>query len=224
MKKQTAVVLGSTGLTGQFLVPMLLEDPAFDKVRILVRRPVTLVHPKLEIEIVDFNDLPAYRTKLGKGDTIFCCIGTTQKKVKGNKQLYRQIDVDIPVHAAQMGKDAGFTSYFLVSAVGADAHAMNFYLKIKGDVEKEIAALQFERFHVFRPSLVLGDRKEFRFMELMAKGVMNLIGPLFFGSIKKYRGVFAKDIAAAMLVAAKNPTHGMFVHHYADMMKAAGNK
>ena len=58
MRTQTAVVLGSTGLTGQFLVPMLLEDPAFDKVRILVRKPVTLVHPKLEIEIVDFTNLP----------------------------------------------------------------------------------------------------------------------------------------------------------------------
>lgn len=221
MKTQTAVVLGSSGLTGSFLVPMLLNDDAFDKVRILVRKPSDIVHPKLEMEIVDFNNLPQYRSKLGKGDTIFCCIGTTLKNVKGDKKLYREIDMNIPVHAAQMGKDAGFTGYFLVSAVGADAHSANFYLKLKGEVEKEIAALQYERFHVFRPSLVMGNRKEFRLMELMAKKMMSLISPLFIGPIQKYRGMLANDIAAAMVVAAKNPRHGMFIHHYADMMKAA---
>ena len=222
MQPQTAVVLGATGLTGQFLVTLLLNDPAISTVRILVRKPVQLVHPKLEIAIVDFNNLADYRAKLGKGDAIFCCIGTTLGKVNGDKKLYRQIDLDIPLHAAQMGKDAGFTAYYLVSAVGANPHAVNFYLKLKGEVEAAISALQYLRFHVFRPSLVLGDRKEFRLTELIAKGFMKVVGPLFIGPIKKYRGMMAADIATAMVVAAQNPAHGMFVHYYADMMEAAG--
>ena len=223
MKPQTAVVLGATGLTGNFLVEMLLNDPEFSKVRVLVRRPITLVHPKLEIEIVDFFNLSDYRNKLGTGDAIFCCIGTTQSKVKGNKTEYRNIDVGIAVHAAQMGKDAGFTGYYLISAVGADSHSANFYLKIKGDVEKEIAALQFERFHVFRPSLVLGARKEFRFKEIVATKVMSVVSHLLIGKLKRYRGMQASTIAAAMVAAAKKPSKGMFIHHYSDMMKMAGS-
>lgn len=221
MQPKTAVVLGSTGLTGQFLTQFLLNDITFTKVRILVRKPVSISHPKLEIEIVDFEKLADYRKKLGNGDCIFCCIGTTQRKVKGDKVLYRKIDVDIPVHAAQMGKDAGFKQYLVVSAVGANPRSANYYLKIKGDMEKEITALQYDRFHVFRPSLVLGDRTEFRPLEIFAKNTMKVFDHLLFGKAKRYRSMQAMDIARAMVAAAKNDAHGMFVHHYEDMMRLA---
>jgi len=217
----TAVVLGATGLIGEQLVQQLLADPAFSKVRILVRRQVKLSHPKLEMQIVNFDNLVEYRSKLGQGDCIFCCIGTTQKKVKGDKNKYRKIDVDIPVNAAKMGKDAGFTGYLLVSAVGANSHAANFYLRLKGEVEREIADLNFVSFHAFRPSILLGERKEFRLGEIIGKGVMKGISGLFFGNLKKYKGIDGADVAKAMVAAAKSNGKGMFVHHYEDMIKTA---
>lgn len=219
MQSLTAVVLGATGLVGEQLVQQLLNDPAFLKVRILVRRQVELSHSKLEAEIVDFNNLPQFRSELGRGDCIFCCIGTTQKKVKGDKAAYHKIDVGIPVNAAKMGKDAGFTKYLLVSSVGADAHSKNFYLRFKGEVEKEIADLNFNSFHVFRPGILIGKRKEFRLAETIGKGVMQGLSGLFFGDLKKYRGIDAAHVAQAMVAAAKFDGKGMFVHHYEDMMK-----
>lgn len=215
----TAAVLGSTGFIGEQLVQQLLNDPAFSKVRILVRRQVKLSHPKLEVQIVNFNNLVEYRSRLGQGDCIFCCIGTTQKKVKGDKNQYHKIDVDIPVNAAKMGKDAGFTTYLLVSAVGADAHAANFYLRLKGEAEKEIAALNFISFHAFRPSILLGERKERRLGETIGKGIMKVISGLFLGKLKKYKGIEGAVVAKAMIAAAKSGGKGMFVHHYQDMMK-----
>lgn len=80
MQTLTAVVLGATGLVGEQLVQQLLNDPAFSKVRILVRRPVKLSHQKLEVAILNFDDLAEFRRKLDRGNCIFCCIGTTQKK------------------------------------------------------------------------------------------------------------------------------------------------
>ena len=68
MQSLTAVVLGATGLIGKQLVQQLLVDPVFSKVRILVRRPVELSHPKLEVAIADFNKLEDYRNKIGQGD------------------------------------------------------------------------------------------------------------------------------------------------------------
>lgn len=215
----TAAVLGATGLTGENLVQQLLNDPAFSKVRILVRRPVKLSHTKLEVQVVNFDNLAEYRSKLGKGDCIFCCIGTTQKKVNGDKNKYRSIDLDIAVNAAKMGKDAGFTKYLLVSAVGANARAANFYMKLKGEVENEIAAIDFDSFHVFRPGFLMGKRKEFRLVEIIAKGVMPIISGLFFGKSEKYKAIEASAVAKAMTAAARSDEKGMFVYHYQDMLK-----
>lgn len=219
MQSLTAVVLGATGLIGEQVVRQLLADTTFSKVRILVRRPVKLSHPKLEVEIVNFENFTEYRRRVGSGDCIFCCIGTTQKKVKGDKNAYRKIDVNIPVNAAKMGKDAGFTKYLLVSAVGADAHAKNFYLRLKGEAEREISDLNFNSFHAFRPSILLGERKEFRLAESIGKGVMQGLSGLFMGNLKKFKGIEGADVAKAMVAAAKSDGKGMFVHHYDDMMK-----
>lgn len=219
MQSFTAVVLGATGLVGEQLVQQLLNDPDFSKVRILVRRPVELSHSKLETEIVNFDNLVEYRKKLNHGDCIFCCIGTTTKKVRGDKKAYYKIDVEIPLNAAKMGKDAGFTRYLLVSAVGADAHSKNFYLRLKGEVEREIGALNFSSFHVFRPSMLYGNRKEFRLAELIGKGVMKGLSGLFAGKLKKFKGIDVADVAQAMVTAAKSEGRGMFVHHYNDMVK-----
>jgi len=219
METMTAAVLGATGLTGENLVQQLLNDPAFSKVRILVRRPVKLSHTKLEVQVVNFDNLAEYRSKLGKGDCIFCCIGTTQKKVNGDKNKYRSIDLDIAVNAAKMGKDAGFTKYLLVSAVGANARAANFYMKLKGEVENEIAAIDFDSFHVFRPGFLMGKRKEFRLVEIIAKGVMPIISGLFFGKSEKYKAIEASAVAKAMTAAARSDEKGMFVYHYQDMLK-----
>ena len=162
MNGQTAVVLGSTGLIGSQVLNQLLNDDAFTKVRVLVRRPLNITDPKLEVCITDFSNYTDYQTKLGKGDSIFCCIGTTNAKVKGDKALYRTIDFDIPVNAARFGKDAGFQQFLLVSAVGANSKSSIFYSRLKGEVEEVIETFHFKSFHVFRPSVLLGNRNEER--------------------------------------------------------------
>jgi len=211
-------VLGATGLIGEQLVTELLKDDAFEKVRILVRRPVNITHPKLEVQIVNFDNLADFREKLGKGDCVFCCIGTTQKQVKGDKTAYRKVDYDIPVNAAKMAQHAGFKNYLLVSAVGASVSSNNFYLKLKGEVEKAIAEQRFESFHVFRPSMLLGKRKELRPAELIGKGIMQTLSFIFVGGLKKYKGIHAVDVAKAMIAASKSSIKGMVVHHYEDMV------
>jgi uncharacterized protein YbjT (DUF2867 family) len=223
MQSFTAVVLGATGLIGEQLLQQLLNDDAFSKVRILVRRQVQLSHPKLEVQLVDFDNLEDYTNKVGKGDCIFCCVGTTNKKVHGDNIAYRKVDLEIPVKAGKISRNAGFTSYLLVSAVGANADARNFYLKLKGTVEKEIELLQFPSFQIFRPSILLGKRKEFRLGEIIGKRVMQAFAVLFVGGLNKYKGIESSVVAKAMVVAAKSADRGIFVHHYKEMREAAGD-
>ena len=221
MQSLTAVVLGATGLIGEQLVQQLLDDPAYSKVRILVRRPLEISHTKLEIAVVNFDNPVECRIKLGKGDCLFCCIGTTNKKVKGNNAAYRKVDFDIPVNAALWAKEAGFASYLLVSAVGANKASSNFYLRLKGEVENEIAGLHFQSFHIFRPGLLLGERKEFRFGELIAKPISKVLSLFLIGGLAKYKGVQADAVAKAMTAVAKSGKQGKWVYYYPDIIEAA---
>lgn len=198
----TATIIGSTGLIGGHLLELLLKDEAFNTVRILIRRPVEVTHLKLEKKLVDFTDLESFRLALEGTDVIFCAIGTTMKKMKGDKTAYRKVDYDIAVNAAKLGKACGCEKYVLVSAVGADSKSRNFYLRLKGEIEEAVESSGIGAVYILRPSLLMGNRKEFRLSEKLATWLM----PLFAFIIPaKYRPVKASEVAKAMLNAVKEP-------------------
>ena len=221
MNEQTAVVIGATGLIGHILVEYLLNDPAFRRVRILVREKTGISHLKLEERIVNFNDIDDYANKFGKGDVIFSCVGTTQKKVQGDKIAYKKVDFDIPVNAAKIGIENGFKKFMLVSSVGADATAKNFYLKLKGETEDALKQFPFENISFFQPSILLGERNEYRSGEQIAKSLMRVFSKLLVGGYKKYRAIDAKDVAAAMINESKKLHPGVHYFEYQDIMRLA---
>jgi len=214
MNGRTAVVLGATGLIGSSLVELLLRDDAFATVRVLVRRPFPLQNPKLDIRITDFSDYESYKKNLGTGDCIFSCIGTTNADVKGDKALYRTIDFDIPVNAARFGSEAGFKQFLLVSAIGADARSRIFYSRLKGEVEEVISTFPFQGLHIFRPSLLVGERKQKRLGEVIGTVIFRLISFLI---PSKYQAIEGKTVAKAMLKAARENTPGLNNYEYKDM-------
>ncbi|HEX4851324.1 MAG TPA: NAD(P)H-binding protein, partial [Puia sp.] len=138
MNLKKAIVLGATGMVGAELVRQLISDDQFRYIDVLSRRPLSFQDPKLNVKLVKFDDTNSFRSAIDKADTIFCCIGTTMKQVKGDKDLYRKIDFDIAVNAARFGSENGVVQYVLVSAVGANALSRNFYLRLKGEVEEAI--------------------------------------------------------------------------------------
>ena len=113
MSEKTAAILGSTGMIGSYLLELILADNYFSTVRVLVRRPVPRKTDQVEVKLVDFNDAESFRLALEDCQTIFSCIGTTQKNVKGNNELYRQVDFDIPLKAARLAKMLDAQNLFL---------------------------------------------------------------------------------------------------------------
>ncbi len=219
MRPQTAVVIGASGLIGSFVLQYLLNDDTFDVVKVLVRKPLSISHSKLQSVIVNFNDLNDFKNKLGSSDCIFCCVGTTNKKAKGDNVAYRKVDYDIPVNAARFAKEAGFRTYLLISSVGANVNSDNFYLKLKGEVEKDIDKINFENFQIFRPSFLLGIRNEFRPGELIGKKFIQTFSFLLMGSLRKYKPIAASDVAKAMVLAAKKDMNGKMIYEYDGMKK-----
>jgi len=223
MNEQTAVVIGATGLTGNLVVEELLKENNFKTVRVLVRRNVNIVHPKLQQEIVNFNDINDYTKRFGDGDVIFCCVGTTQKKVKGDKILYKKIDHDIPVNAARIGISKGYKKFLVISSVGANENSSNFYLRLKGKTENALKEFPFFNLSIFQPSIINGQRNESRIGEIIAQTIMDILSFLFIGPLKKYRAIGANNIAKAMVQASKLQKRGVDYYRHDEIMELARN-
>jgi uncharacterized protein YbjT (DUF2867 family) len=191
---KTAILLGATGLTGGYLLNLLLETPEFESVLLFSRKSVNMVHPKLEEYLVDllrFED----KTEFFKGDVVFCCIGTTQAKTK-DKELYKAIDYGIPVTAAKMAAKNGIECFLVISAMGASSSSSVFYNKTKGQMEEDVLKQEIAHTYILRPSLIGGDRNESRLGERIAQLLMGTFGFLI---PKKYRMIHPETIAKAML-------------------------
>ena len=214
----TATIIGSTGLIGGHLLNQLLQDDDIATVRALVRRSLKTSHPKLQVVVIDFSDLAAFKEGIRGSDAVFCAVGTTNKKVKGDKTAYRKVDYDIPVNAARFCAETGGKKILLVSSVGADSRSGNFYLKLKGEVEEEIRRLPIPSFSNFRPSMLLGKRNESRPLETIAQKISK---PLSFLFPDKYKPIDAADVAKAMIAAAKQRNPGARIYHYREMMALA---
>jgi uncharacterized protein YbjT (DUF2867 family) len=213
---KTATLIGATGLIGGELLNLILNDDYFGTVRVLVRRPFNRNNPKLEKKLVDFNDNDSLLVALDNSDVVLCAVGTTQKKVKGDKEAYRKIDYDIPVHAARFCKMTGCKTFVFVSSVGANSKSNNFYLKLKGEVEDAVKEVGLESVHIMRPSMLLGNREEFRFGEKIGSPLMKAFSFLL---PSKYKPVEATDVAKAMITASKENRKGFFVYEYNEIRK-----
>ncbi|MEO6314010.1 MAG: NAD(P)H-binding protein [Chitinophagaceae bacterium] len=214
-----AILIGATGLTGGILLKQLLTDPVFSHVKIIGRRTTGVKHTKLEECIIDFNDAAAFEQATSGGDVLFCCIGTTQTKVKGDKTAYKKVDFDIAVNAARYGARNGLSKFLLISSVGANAASSNFYLRLKGETESAILSQPINTVYIMRPSLLLGNRKEPRIAERIAQPVMQFFSRFLIGDMARYKAIDASELASAMRAAAKETTTGKFICSYVAIKK-----
>ncbi len=136
-------------------------------------------------------------------DDLFCCLGTTIRKA-GSQEAFKRVDHDYPLALARLGKTVGAQQFLLVSALGADAQSSVFYSRVKGETERDIAAIGLPKVSFMRPSILLGERHERRPGERAGIFVGKLIAPLLLGPLRKYRPIHADDVAAAMLYVANH--------------------
>ena len=198
--RPVALLVGATGLVGQQCLRLLTQDPAVGSVRVLVRRPLAVDSPKVQVCVADFDRLETHADWLA-ADWVFCALGTTIAKA-GSRAAFRQVDFDYPLQVAQLAKAQGAKRFLLVSATGADAKSKVFYSRVKGEREEAIAAIGFESVTFARPSLLAGERDEVRIAERIG---------LKFGWLlpERYRPVQARQVAQGLVNAAKSGRPGV---------------
>lgn len=211
---KTATLIGVTGLIGNYLYQLLKEDKTYDVIHLIVRRTYPNNNNKTEIKVIDFSNIETLTSAIAGSHAVFVAVGTTQKKVKGDKLAYRKVDFDIPINAAKACKRNGCENFILASSVGANSKSRSFYLKLKGEVEDALKTIGVKSVHVMRPSMLLGERKEFRFGAKIGK---LLAVPFSFLLPARYKPIHGMKVAKAMLEASKSNNEGFFVYEYKEI-------
>lgn len=198
------VLAGASGLVGSALSDRLVADPAVEKVISLARRPSGRRDPKWsEVLVKDLAEMKSRAAELC-GDVYFCALGTTIKTA-GSQEAFRRIDHRAVVDFGEVAKTNNARAFVLVSASGADAKSFIFYSRVKGETENDLRALGLKGLTIFRPSLLIGERREHRAGEKVFLNLYHALEGVLPTAIRRRFGTDVGVLAEAMLRAGKNP-------------------
>ena len=211
------LLAGSTGLIGSALLEMLLNNDQVAKVSILVRNPITIEHAKLNVVEVEYDNLDE-SVIAPNVDGLLCCLGTTMSQA-GGKDAFRRVDYEYVVTLAVFAQRKKVAQFHVVSAAGASPTSKIFYNKVKGRMEMEVKKLaKIRSIYIYRPSMLLGDRTEFRLAESLGKVLMNVFS---FIIPKSSTAIFDTQVASSMISNALNPKKGVNVVSNAEMIESS---
>lgn len=211
---KTALLAGATGLIGSQLLPLLLASGRYSKVTVVGRRELPLSHPKLTQVVTNLDRLELVREQLA-ADDVYCCLGTTMAQA-GSKEAFYQVDFGYVVTLAAL-TSAPEAQFLVVSSLNPDPKSLFYYSRVKAEMEAAVRKLGFRAIHIFRPSLLLGQRQKPRLGEKVASVVMGALQPLLRGPLREWRAIEGQAVARAMLRAAAGESSGIRVHGSAEM-------
>ena len=201
----SVVVAGATGLVGGHCVARLLADARIARVTCLQRRAVSSgeADGRVRRVAVDYERLDAVPDADFATDAALCALGTTIR-VAGSQAAFRRVDHDYLLAFARRARAAGVMRFGLVSALGADPRSAVFYNRVKGETEAAVGALGFASLSIARPSLLLGERAEFRLGE-------RLMMPLGRFLPRRWRAIEAGEVARALVEATLERGAGVHI-------------
>ena len=217
----TVLLLGATGLIGSHCLTILLSDDRFERVVALVRRPLSITHPKLVQVLVDFDKLDNFSAEI-KADAVLSTLGTTLRKA-GSSVMFTKVDYEYQLKVAEIARRNGAKIFILLSSAGANKKSIVLYTKVKGEVEDAISKLGYEKVIILRPSILLGERTESRPGEAVGQWVAKQLPFIFSGPLTKYKGIPADTVAKAMINAVQKPHSGVEIVENLEIFEWAKN-
>jgi hypothetical protein len=215
-----AIISGTSGLVGMQLLHQLMKNAEYSFIISVGRRKLALKHEKLvqiagDMAHVDLWDWANHlvsqslggeynflkdEIETGKAEIhAFCTLGTTINEA-GSKEKFYEVDHDFVMSFAKFGKKLGAKKFLYISSLGASTSSAVYYNRIKGEVEDNLKKFNFNYLGLFRPSLLLGSRKDFRLGEEVAK---ILTKPLVWLKLwKSMRPIHDYQVAKAMVAKA----------------------
>lgn len=219
-----AVIIGASGLVGGHLVEILLSKRIYSEIILIVRKKLEIIDPRIHQSVIeDFSQLANYSEQLQASD-YYCTLGTTIKKA-GSKQAFRKVDLEYPLAFAEIASQSSqFRDFLIVTAAGSNATSSIFYNQVKGELEENLKAIGLKSLKIFRPTLLLGERKEFRRGEEFAKKITGFLSFFLLGKKRQLWSIEAKDVAASMVIAAGDGSKGTRYFSASEMIKMTKNQ
>ena len=222
-KDKKILLIGASGLVGG-MIAKFCEEKKYHQVQIN-RTSLCNKSDLIEEIVTNFND-HEYLEDIPSTDHVCVASGTRLSLSqliyirKKDRELFRNIDLKIPVEIAKNAFLKGAKEISIISAVGADENSTNYYLKTKGMLEKEIKNIGFDKITFVRPGHLLGKRNsrvtwEVKFYEF----IFMMMKPMMVGMFKKFRNVQAKDVALAVISSIEKSFDGSKILEYDDIVK-----
>lgn len=205
---KVALLAGATGLIGNEVLHLLLNDESYSNVIVITRKPLPISHPKAKNIVIDFDKLHELKLHIQNVDDVFCCLGTTMA-IAGSKGAFYKVDFTYCYELAKVSLQMNAKQFLIISAMGSNIKSSIYYNRVKGEIENKLKELPFESLKILQPSMLLGNRKERRPGELGAKRLFKVLAFIFVGSLKKYKAIEASDVAKAMVSIAKMNSKGV---------------
>ena len=79
-------------------------------------------------------------------DSFICTLGTRQKE---GKDIFKMVDHQYPVNFATLAKELQIPHFGLLTSSGADPNSFFFYMKTKGECERDIKALELPQLTIY---------------------------------------------------------------------------
>jgi len=200
MRKLHALVIGATRATGQEVVTRLLDDKAFKKVSVFVRRKPNIEHKKLIIHKIDFSKIEDFKGLI-RGDVLFSALGTTLNDA-GNKEEQYLVDYTYQYKFAEIALNNGVTQYSLVSSAGANKNSFFFYPKIKGELEESVKKLSFDSIQIYQPPILIRQPNLIRLGERIGIKIFRNLNKI--GILKSQKPLSVKILAHKMVDEIKS--------------------
>lgn len=214
-------LVGATGLIGRSLIELVSGR---EDVRItgIARRETKLPKgARMEMFVADPGNWGEVIEAV-RPEVLVCALGTTWKKAGKDEAAFRAVDHDLVLQTARAAAEHGVERMISVSSVGADAQSKSFYLRVKGETERDLMKVGLKRLDILRPGLLRGHRENDRRLAERLGIIASPVVDLFLqGDARKYRSISVETVADAILVLALRKAAGKFKHDNDAIWRAA---
>ena len=151
-----AVILGATGMVGEGVLHVSLNNPNVESVLVIGRKSCGVQHPKLkELIHTDFFDLSCIENPLKGFNACYFCLGVSSLGM--NEHDYTRTTYELTMHvAATLVRLNPEMTFCYVSGEGTDSseHGRTMWARVKGKTENDLTKLPFKAVYNFRPGFI----------------------------------------------------------------------
>jgi uncharacterized protein YbjT (DUF2867 family) len=148
-----------------------------------------------------------YRSLSPSPSILFSALASTRVTAGSFEDQYK-LDHDLNIEIARAAREAGSKVYVLISVQGASTGSRFAYTKMKGQIEEDIKALNFEHTVILRPGLIAGRREENRPTEAVLRKIAAGLGAISSHYLKDGWAQEADAIAKAAVSAGLSALNG----------------